>query len=92
MLVLSQSFIKSQWCQYEMHLAQHRLLETRRDQLILILLEHIPKYKRPKTLQYLMMTKTYIQWPSNAKNKLEVELFWNRVFKALRSSAGENNL
>ncbi|XP_055600158.1 uncharacterized protein LOC129749250 [Uranotaenia lowii] len=63
LLVISESFILSQWCQFEMHLAQHRLLETRREQLILVLLEDIPRSKRPKTLHYLMKTKTYIIWP-----------------------------
>lgn len=42
------------------------LLETRRDQLILILLEDIPRRKRPQTLHYLMRTKTYIKWPTAA--------------------------
>lgn len=41
-----------------------RLLETRREQLILILLEDIPRRKRPQTLHYLMRTKTYIKWPA----------------------------
>lgn len=84
-LVLSKAFLKSQWCQYEMHLAQHRLLEKGRDQLILILLENIPLVKRPKTLRYLMMTKTYIEWPGNTKSPKEIELFWSRLFKALNT-------
>jgi hypothetical protein len=41
-----------------------RLLETKREQMILVLLENIPKGKRPKTLQFLMKTKTYIVWPT----------------------------
>ncbi|XP_049540929.1 toll-like receptor 13 [Anopheles darlingi] len=64
LLVMSESFLLSHWCQFEMHLAQHRLLETRREHLILVLLEEIPKMKRPKTLHYLMKTKTYIRWPT----------------------------
>ncbi|EAT36163.2 AAEL011734-PA, partial [Aedes aegypti] len=66
LLVMSESFLLSHWCQFEMHLAQHRLLETRREQLILVLLEDIPKVKRSKTLQYLMKTKTYIIWPQQS--------------------------
>lgn len=64
------------------------LLETRRDQLILVLLEDVPKRKRSKTLQYLMRTKTYIKWPivvSNHKTNLEDEkkLFWKRLKESL---------
>ncbi|GAB0087004.1 Toll-like receptor [Sergentomyia squamirostris] len=69
LLVISQSFLLSQWCQFEMHLAQHRLLETCREQLVLILLEDVPKRKRPKTLQFLMRTKTYIRWPTLSKKR-----------------------
>ncbi|KAM3955582.1 toll-like receptor 2 type-1 [Aphomia sociella] len=80
MLVISQKFLRSQWCQFEMHLAQHRLLETRREDLILILLEEIPRGVRPTTLHYLMLTKTYIVWP---KSTNEQSVFWKRLKKSL---------
>lgn len=54
LLLVSENFLQSQWCQFEMNLAQHRLLETRREKLILVLLEDIPERKQPKTLKYLM--------------------------------------
>ncbi|XP_041970541.1 toll-like receptor 13 [Aricia agestis] len=87
-LVLSRPFLLSQWCQFEMHLAQHRLLETRREDLILILLEDIPRRLRPTTLHYLMVTKTYIVWPHSKPNdgdsKKELEkIFWKRLKKSL---------
>ncbi|XP_047542564.1 toll-like receptor 13 [Vanessa atalanta] len=80
MLIISKRFLLSQWCQFEMHLAQHRLLETRREDLILILLEEIPRRLRPNTLHYLMLTKTYIVWP---KEESEHSLFWRRMKKSL---------
>lgn len=71
-----------------------RLLETRRDQLILILLEDVPKRKRSKTLHYLMKTKTYIKWPialENAKNLAEErKLFWRRLKRALVANEWES--
>ncbi|XP_062550528.1 toll-like receptor 13 isoform X2 [Armigeres subalbatus] len=84
MLIVSESFLLSRWCQFEMHLAQHRLLETRRDELILVLLEDIPRRKCPKTLRYLMKTKTYIKWPRQQTN--DRELFWKRLRGALMST------
>uniref|UniRef100_A0A182P120 TIR domain-containing protein n=1 Tax=Anopheles epiroticus TaxID=199890 RepID=A0A182P120_9DIPT len=84
MLIVSESFLLSHWCQFEMHLAQHRLLETRRDELILVLLEDIPKRKCPKTLSYLLKTKTYIKWPTKSVN--EQALFWKRLHKTLLTS------
>lgn len=83
LLVISQSFLRSQWCQFELHLAQHRLLETRREELILLFLEEIPRIKRPKTLQYLMKTKTYIQWPKKEDDTEGQKLFWKRLHRAI---------
>ncbi|CAF4887438.1 unnamed protein product [Pieris macdunnoughi] len=80
MLIISRRFLLSQWCQFEMHLAQHRLLETRREDLILILVEEIPRRLRPNTLHFLMLTKTYIVWPKEESEKKE---FWKRMKKSL---------
>ncbi|CAK1546458.1 unnamed protein product [Leptosia nina] len=80
MLIISKRFLLSQWCQFEMHLAQHRLLETRREDLILILLEEIPRRLRPNTLHYLMLTKTYIVWPKDESDRKE---FWRRMKRSL---------
>jgi len=88
LLVISQSFLCSQWCQFELHLAQHRLLETRREELILLFLEEIPRIKRPKTLQYLMKTKTYIMWPKSSDDVEGQKIFWKRLHRAsLRNTA-----
>jgi hypothetical protein len=88
LLLISENFLLSQWCQFEMNLAQHRLLETRRDKLILVLLEDIPVRKQPKTLKYLMRTKTYIKWPV-AGSADEKQLFWRRLKKSITSSKWE---
>ncbi|XP_013185473.1 toll-like receptor 6 [Amyelois transitella] len=87
-LVISRQFLLSQWCQFEMHLAQHRLLETRREDLMLILLEDIPRRLRPNTLHYLMLTKTYIVWP---KEESEQALFWRRLKKSVVTQRNKLN-
>lgn len=81
-LVLSQAFVMSQWCQFELHLAQHRFIESRRDRLVLVLFEPIPAYKKPKTLRYLMRTNTYLEWPGEQK-PAEVDRFWTRLLHSL---------
>lgn len=88
LLLISSDFLQSQWCLFEMNLAQHRLLETRREKLILVLLEDIPTSKQPRTLKYLMRTKTYIKWPQNG-GKEEKSIFWRRLKKAIISSKWE---
>lgn len=66
-----------------MILFRFRLIETRRENLILILLEEIPKKKMvPKTLQFLMRTKTYIVWPKSDKDEHR-KIFWKRLKRAI---------
>jgi hypothetical protein len=89
LLLVSEKFLESQWCQFEMNLAQHRLLETRKEKLILVLLEDIPPKNQPKTLRYLMRTKTYIKWPQNGSNE-EKQLFWKRLKKSIISTKWEH--
>ncbi|XP_063545568.1 toll-like receptor 3 isoform X3 [Cydia strobilella] len=89
MLVISKEFLLSQWCQFEMHLAQHRLLETRREDLILVLLEEIPRRLRPTTLHYLMLTKTYIVYPSEAGDNVKKD-FWRRLGRSVSARRPDN--
>uniref|UniRef100_A0A1B6L1S5 TIR domain-containing protein n=1 Tax=Graphocephala atropunctata TaxID=36148 RepID=A0A1B6L1S5_9HEMI len=84
LLIVSSAFVRSKWCQFEMHLAQYRLIETLRDQLVLILLEDIPRKSRPQTLHHLMMTKTYLIWPQQPSREDATELFWKRLKRALK--------
>ncbi|XP_046658785.1 toll-like receptor 2 type-2 [Homalodisca vitripennis] len=84
LLIVSSAFVRSKWCQFEMHLAQYRLIETLRDQLVLVLLEDIPRKSRPQTLHHLMMTKTYLIWPRHPNKEEATELFWKRLKRALR--------
>lgn len=88
LLLISSDFLQSQWCLFEMNLAQHRLLETRREKLILVLLEDIPEKRQPRTLKYLMRTKTYLKWPQNGGADEKV-IFWRRLKKAIISSRWE---
>lgn len=86
LLVISQNFLESQWCKFEMNLAQHRLLETRREKLIMVLLEDIKK--PPKILKYLMRTKTYIKWPENGSEN-ERKMFWKRLKRSILADKWE---
>lgn len=80
-IVLSRSYVESKWCQFELHLSQHRLLESeRRDALVLILLEDVPKQQQNAGLRYLLTTRTYLAW----RNDLEGQrLFWQRLRQVL---------
>ncbi|XP_076152676.1 toll-like receptor 1 [Alosa pseudoharengus] len=79
--VLSQNFVQSEWCNYELFFAQHRAISVDQDSVVFILLEPIPPDSLPRKflkLRTLLMQQTYLEWPKDERKK---HLFW----KSLRS-------
>ncbi|XP_062373973.1 toll-like receptor 1 [Sardina pilchardus] len=79
--VLSQNFVQSEWCNYELFFAQHRAISVDQDSVVFILLEPIPPDSLPRKflkLRTLLMQQTYLEWPTDERKK---QLFW----KSLRS-------
>lgn len=86
-IVLSRSYVESKWCQFELHLSQHRLLESeRRDDLILIVLEDVPKQQLDVGLRYIMRTRTYLAWRSEPDGQ---RTFWKRLRQDLMDGYGQ---
>ena len=56
-LVLSPSFVASEWCYQEMQMAQMRLLDDNLDVLVLILLNDIPENKMTLSLRQILCRK-----------------------------------
>ncbi|KAJ3612083.1 hypothetical protein NHX12_020360 [Muraenolepis orangiensis] len=76
LFVLSNHFVQSEWCTYELFFAQHRAIHAQQDSLVFILLEPIPTNSLPKKflkLRTLMMQQTYLEWP---KDERKQQVFW----------------
>ena len=84
-LVLSQHFLQSNWCYFEMQMARNRLFMRGRDCLIPLLMEDIPleTLGRSSTLRNLLETKTYLKWTENPEGQ---DLFWKHLNMALEMS------
>ncbi|XP_038163198.1 toll-like receptor 2 [Cyprinodon tularosa] len=83
--VLSQNFIQSDWCRYELDFSHFWLFEARGDAAILILLEPLRKDDIPKRfckLRKLMSSTTYLEWPQDEERRPE---FWRSLRNALRT-------
>lgn len=68
LFILSQHFVRSEWCKYELNYTQFRLLEQNDDAVVLILLEPIDKETIPKKfckLRRVMNSRTYLEWPDD---------------------------
>ncbi|XP_028834949.1 toll-like receptor 21 [Denticeps clupeoides] len=87
--VISQNFLRSEWCSLEIQLASYRLFHELCDVLVLVFLEPIPErqisaYHR---MRNVMLKKTYLQWPGcDSSNPDQAQgIFWNQLKRALRS-------
>uniref|UniRef100_A0A8C0F2J9 Toll-like receptor 2 n=1 Tax=Bubo bubo TaxID=30461 RepID=A0A8C0F2J9_BUBBB len=85
LFVLSEHFVQSEWCKYELDFSHFRLFDENNDAAILVLLEPIQSKAIPKRfckLRRIMNTKTYLEWPLEEEQQ---EMFWFNLKIALKS-------
>ncbi|NXF66602.1 TLR21 protein, partial [Ciccaba nigrolineata] len=85
LFVLSEHFVQSEWCKYELDFSHFRLFDENNDAAILVLLEPIQSKAIPKRfckLRRIMNTKTYLEWPLEEEQQ---EMFWENLKGALKS-------
>ncbi|GAB0188760.1 toll-like receptor 2 [Grus japonensis] len=85
LFVLSEHFVQSEWCKYELDFSHFRLFDENDDAAILVLLEPIQSKTIPKRfckLRKIMNTKTYLEWPPDEEQQ---EMFWFNLKIALKS-------
>lgn len=88
-LVVSENFIQSHWCLWELHLAQHSLLEDKRNGLILVVVGKLKLNQLPPTLRFLMKTRIYLEWDLDPSKQ---RVFWERLRDALAPSASQKSI
>ncbi|KAI7811310.1 toll-like receptor 2 [Triplophysa rosa] len=83
LFVLSEHFVTSEWCRYELDFSHFRIVDEHNDSAVLILLEPIEKETIPKRfckLRKIMNSRTYLEWPEDEDNRSE---FWSNLKAAL---------
>ncbi|KAL1491727.1 hypothetical protein ABEB36_012282 [Hypothenemus hampei] len=74
-MILSDNFIKSEWCRFEFKSAHHQVLRDRRRRLIVILLGEVPQKDLDPDIRLYLKTNYYLQWGD--------KLFWEKLRYAL---------
>ncbi|NXO09530.1 TLR21 protein, partial [Oriolus oriolus] len=85
LFVLSEHFVQSEWCKYELDFSHFRLFDENNDAAILVLLEPIQSKAIPKRfckLRKIINTKTYLEWPAGEEQQ---QVFWENLKGALKS-------
>ncbi|XP_031772792.1 LOW QUALITY PROTEIN: toll-like receptor Tollo [Apis florea] len=74
-MVLSENFIKSEWCRFDFKSAHHQVLRDRRRRLILVLVGDVHQRDLDPDIRLYLKTNTYLQWGD--------KLFWEKLRFAL---------
>ncbi|ELU06636.1 hypothetical protein CAPTEDRAFT_96626 [Capitella teleta] len=82
LLLVTNAFAKSEWCQFEMTMAQHRLIETDNDNVVLAVMEDIEPMNLNPRLRLMMKRKIYLAWTDDPVGQL---FFWESLKQLLRS-------
>lgn len=90
LLIISDSYARSQWCRWETQIAEHHRLffeneygEYVDDSLILIKLGPVCESHMTPTLKYLLKTRIYLQWDADPKKQ---RVFWEKLRSVLVST------
>ncbi|XP_051240299.1 toll-like receptor 2 isoform X1 [Dicentrarchus labrax] len=90
LFVLSQHFVSSDWCKYELDYTHFRLFDHNDDTVVLILLEPIDKDTIPKKfckLRRVMNSRTYLEWPDDDE---QIPRFWQSLRAAIKTPATDD--
>ncbi|XP_078689233.1 uncharacterized protein LOC144920757 [Branchiostoma floridae x Branchiostoma belcheri] len=74
-ILLSNNFLESDWCQLEFQAAHAQMLQDRANRVIVILLDDVPAENAPADIQHYLKTNTYLKWGD--------ERFWERLIYAM---------
>ncbi|XP_049808990.1 toll-like receptor 2 [Schistocerca nitens] len=85
-VVLSEAFVSSQWCQWELDMAKHQVWEDGSDFLLLLELERLERRRLPRHLRDFMETRTYLEWPARPAAEADEAAAWGKLRDALSPS------
>ncbi|XP_056012256.1 toll-like receptor 3 [Ostrea edulis] len=82
LLILSNHFAKSKWCEFQMHFSYNRCLEEKRNNIIVAVLTEISYKYLSNTLKALLTTHDYALW--SKYDETGQNLFWGKVLRKLQ--------
>ncbi len=83
LFILSPSFIRSGWCDFELRMAHEKDVKHRRDSLVFVIFSKLnqPGTRMPKSLARLLEKRIYIEWTHDPDGQ---KLFWRRLVDAIQ--------
>lgn len=93
-LVVSESYAKSYWCNWESQIAEHHRLFSREandcidESIVLIKLGKIDEAHLNPTLKYILKTRIYLEWDPDEQKQV---VFWRKLRQFLTPPKNEMN-
>ncbi len=82
LIILSPTFLQSCWGDFEVRMANEKVVRERRDSIIIIIYSKLdrPHARLPKTLTRLLEKKIYLEWTEDPDGQM---MFWRRLVDRL---------
>ncbi len=90
LIILSPTFLESGWCDFEVRMANEKVIRERRDSLIIVIFSKLdrPHTRLPKALAKLLENKIYLEWTEDPDGQ---RLFWRRLVEAIERDLSYNS-
>ena len=82
-LFISNSFLASEWCMYELNIARMESLHTGRKVILVVMLESIANRTLPVDVLDLINIYTYLEYPRHG-TKADIDVFWDKCADFVR--------
>ena len=82
LLVLSNNFAKSKWCEFQLNFAYNRCLDEKINNIVVTVLEEISFKYLSNTLKVLLTSYEYALWSKS--DEMGQALFWEKVLRKLQ--------
>ena len=82
-LVISPSFARSNYCDYEVQLARMQSVQKGRNLFIPIILEQVEMEAMSDGLRWIVRKLTYIEWPTEDHRETDRKEFWEKLREAV---------
>ncbi len=84
LLILSPTFLNSCWCEFEVRMANEKVVKERRDAVILVVYSRLDQagVRLPRKLAKLLEKRIYIEWTEDPDGQ---RLFWSRLVQVIKN-------
>ncbi|KAK0040775.1 toll-like receptor 13 [Biomphalaria pfeifferi] len=84
LIVVSSNLQKSQWCHFELQMANLESVHTGRPVMVFLLMESLPEDVLSREILYHIQNNTYLQLPDEVDDARVMDIFWTKLSSDLK--------